>query len=92
MFTKVDHLHAPLHSISRLHGHSTYSVFTKVLLNFSNDVNLGASAIFFVRLDPERVVNCRQVPTLKLNINNRSNDLDHFAGFLFHRHYIRHVS
>ncbi len=62
-----------------------------MLLHFSNHINFRSIDGLVVRLNPDRVVDRRQLPSLKLNVNDRSDDLNHPAILLRHRRCFHHV-
>ena len=58
------------HSIRHCHGDGSDTIFTKMLFDFGNNCRLVPSIYF------NGVMNCRQVPAFKLNINGRSHSVD----------------
>src|SRR5262249_17398154 len=72
---EIDHPHAALHAVGRLHRDRADAVLTKVLLDLADHVERRAAA-GAVGLDAQRVVDFRQVAGLELAVDHRADDLD----------------
>ena len=77
----VDHAHAALQAVGRLHRHGAHAAFAEVLLDLGDDVDLLA-AVAAVVDDADGVVDGRQVPALVLDVDDGTDDLDDLADFL----------
>ena len=80
---EIDRLHAALHAVGRLHRDRAHAVLAEVLLDFGDDVERLAARLRR-RDDAQRVVDCRQVSGLELDVDDRPDDLDDFADVLLH--------
>ncbi len=74
----VDGHHAAHHAVSRRHRNRSHATLTEVLLHFRNHVDRGRDVKPF-RDYSQRLVNRRQVPTLKLDVEHGTDDLDDFT-------------
>ncbi len=81
---RVDHTHAALQAVGRLHRNGAHAAFAQVLLDFGDDVDLLATRGAIVQ-DADGVVDGRQVPALVLDVDDGSDDLDDLADFLIAR-------
>ena len=85
---RVVSFHAAHHAFGWLHGDGAHAAFAEVLLHFGGNVQRFGNVEAFAG-DTHRIVNCRQVTRFKLNIEDRSDDLDDcrpmpLASFLCH--------
>ena len=84
----VDGLHAAHHSVRRLHGDAAHLALADVVGDFGDDVDRHLAELAVVD-DADRVVDRRKVTLIELDVERRSDDLDHLAdlvlccGFLF---------
>src|SRR6185503_5746968 len=76
--TRVDDLHAARHSVRWLHRDRAHAVFTEMLFDLGDDVDL-LGAAFAVGDDTHRGVNRRKPPG-KFDVDHRPDDLDHPAA------------
>ena len=63
------------------HRNCAHAAFTQVLLHFGNHVDRRRHVETFGR-DSQRLINWRQVASLKLNVENGTDDLHDFADVL----------
>src|SRR6185369_5186615 len=70
--------HAAHHPVGRLHRKSAHAAFTEMLLHFGNYIDRNRH-IESVREDSQRLVNRRQVVSLKLDVENGPDNLHNFA-------------
>ena len=73
----VGRRHAPLHPVGRRHRHGADAILTQMLLDLRGDDDVLTT--WCRRVDLQRVVDRRQVSTLELHVQHRSDDLDNLA-------------
>ena len=76
----VDHAHAALQAVGRLHRDGADTAFAQVLFDLGDNVHLLATSGPIVH-DANGVVDGRQVPALVFDVNDGSDDLDDLADF-----------
>src|ERR1700730_3293023 len=74
-FAGVESLHTADHALGGFHRHGAYAALAEVLLNFDGDVERLGNVEAFAR-DAHGVVDGRKMSGFKLNVENRSDDLD----------------
>jgi len=74
----VECFHAADHSLGWFHGHGADASITKVLLHFRSHVQRFRHVVAFAA-DADGVVDRRQVPGFKLNVQDWANHLDHVS-------------
>jgi hypothetical protein len=76
----VGGFHPAAHAVGRLHRDRAHAVLAEVLLDLAHHVEDVAAGTACGHSDG--VVNRRKVSALELDVDDRSDDLDDFAGFL----------
>ena len=68
----IDAIHAADHAVGAAQGHATDAAAAELLLDFAHQVELDS---FVLGVDFDGVVNCRQMPLGKLDVERRADDL-----------------
>src|SRR5688500_14816165 len=77
----VDCRHAAHHAVSRRHRNSSHTAFAEMLLHFCNHVDRSGH-IESIRHNSQRLVNRRQVASVKFDVKNGADDLHDFADVM----------
>ena len=78
---QVDRLHPALHAVGRLHRDRAHPRLAEVLLDLADDVDLRLARFSF-GLDLNGVIDVRQVAVGKLDVDDRTDDLNDLADLL----------
>src|SRR5207248_1773622 len=76
--TGIRGLHAAHHAVSRQHRDGAHATFAQMLLHFGDHIDR-VRHFEPVGRDAQRLINRRQILLTKLNVDDRPDDLHHFA-------------